>query len=78
MSAALVSILAGLVASNVGIIPYEAPAYSIVMKFLLPLTVPLLLFRADMRQLVRSTGTLFLAFLLGSGLKSAAQHFHFF
>ncbi|CAI9092282.1 OLC1v1027479C1 [Oldenlandia corymbosa var. corymbosa] len=66
VSAALVSILLGLAASNVGIIPYEAPAYSVVMKFLLPLTVPLLLFRADMQQVLRSTGTLLLAFLLGS------------
>ncbi|KAL3521557.1 hypothetical protein ACH5RR_019706 [Cinchona calisaya] len=66
VSGALVSILIGLAASNLGIIPYEAPAYSIVMKFLLPLTVPLLLFRADMQQVISSTGTLLLAFLLGS------------
>lgn len=67
MSAALVSILVGLAASNLGIIPYEAPAYSLVMEFLLPLTLPLLLFRADLRHVIRSTGTLFLAFILGSG-----------
>lgn len=66
VSAALVSILMGLAASNAGIIPYEAPAYSVVIKFLLPLTVPLLLFRADVQHLIRSTGTLLLAFLLGS------------
>lgn len=66
VSAALVSILVGLAASNVGIIPYDAPAYSIVMRFLLPLTIPLLLFRADMRDVINSTGTLLLAFLLGS------------
>lgn len=68
LSAALVSILVGLAASNVGIIPYEARAYSVVFEYLLPLTVPLLLFRADLRNVFRSTGTLLLAFLLGSGL----------
>lgn len=67
VSAALVSILVGLAASNVGIIPYDAPAYSIVMRFLLPLTVPLLLLRADLRDVISSTGNLLLAFLLGSG-----------
>ncbi|KAK9672601.1 hypothetical protein RND81_12G111500 [Saponaria officinalis] len=36
------------------------------MQYLLPLTIPLLLFRANMRQLIQSTGRLFLAFLLGS------------
>lgn len=66
VSAALVSTLVGLAASNLGIIPYEAPAYSIVLEFLLPLSVPLLLFRADLRRVIRSTGTLLLAFLLGS------------
>ena len=48
VSAALVSTLVGLAASNIGIIPYEARAYSIIMEFMLPLTIPLLLFRADL------------------------------
>lgn len=50
-----------------GIIASEAPAYKIVTGFLLPLAVPLLLFRADMRRVLKSTGTLLLAFFLGSG-----------
>ncbi|XP_031115407.1 uncharacterized protein LOC116019366 isoform X1 [Ipomoea triloba] len=66
LSAALVSTLVGLAASNVGIIPHGAPAYSTVLGFLLPLTIPLLLFRADLRSVLRSTGPLLLAFLLGS------------
>ncbi|GMJ14948.1 hypothetical protein like AT5G24000 [Hibiscus trionum] len=66
VSAALVSTLVGLAASNLGIIPFEAPAYSLFMRFLLPLAVPLLLFRADLRRVLSSTGTLLLAFLLGS------------
>ncbi|KAK2653970.1 hypothetical protein Ddye_013826 [Dipteronia dyeriana] len=66
VSAALVSTLVGLAAINLGLIPYEAPAHSTFLEFLLPVSVPLLLFRADLRRLVRSTGTLLLAFLLGS------------
>eukprot|EP00268_Persea_americana_P041664 TRINITY_DN41600_c0_g1_i4.p1 TRINITY_DN41600_c0_g1~~TRINITY_DN41600_c0_g1_i4.p1 ORF type:complete len:304 (-),score=39.15 TRINITY_DN41600_c0_g1_i4:1783-2694(-) len=66
LSAAIVSILAGLAASNLGILPFEAPAYSVVMDFLLPVAVPLLLFRADLRRIFRSTGTLLVVFLLGS------------
>lgn len=67
VSAALVSTLVGLAASNLGILPYDAPAYSVVLEFLLPLTIPLLLFRANLHHVVRSTGTMLLAFLLGSG-----------
>ncbi|KAC9929944.1 hypothetical protein E3N88_45058 [Mikania micrantha] len=66
ISAALVCILLGLAASNMGIIPHEAIAYSAVMEFLLPLTIPLMLFRADMRDVIKSTGNLLLAFLIGS------------
>ncbi|XP_068660994.1 uncharacterized protein [Aristolochia californica] len=36
------------------------------MKYLLPMAVPLLLFKADLRRILKSTGTLLLAFLLGS------------
>lgn len=68
VSAALVSTLVGLAASNIGIIPYEARAYSIIMEFMLPLAVPLLLFRADLHRVIRSTGTLLLVFLLRSGI----------
>ncbi|KAG7035644.1 yjcL [Cucurbita argyrosperma subsp. argyrosperma] len=66
VSAALVSTLVGLAASNFGIIPYEAVSYSIVMEILLPVSVALLLFRADMRHIIRSTGTLLGVFMLGS------------
>ncbi|KAL9268171.1 putative membrane protein YjcL [Drosera capensis] len=66
LSGALVSTLVGLAASNVGLIACEAPAYQVVLEFLLPLAVPLLLFRADMRRVIQSTGTLLLAFLIGS------------
>ncbi|XP_039033052.1 uncharacterized membrane protein YjcL-like [Hibiscus syriacus] len=66
LSGALVSTLIGLAASNLGLISSDAKAYSIVLEFLLPLAVPLLLFRADLRRVIKSTGKLFLAFLLGS------------
>nr|KJB34162.1 hypothetical protein B456_006G051100 [Gossypium raimondii] len=66
LSGALVSTLIGLAASNLGIISSEAKVYSIVKEFLLPLAVPLLLFRADLRRVIKSTGKLLLAFLLGS------------
>lgn len=68
LSGALVSTLVGLAASNLGILPCDAPAYSVVLNFLLPLAVPLLLFRADLRRIIKSTGALLLAFLLGSGI----------
>lgn len=67
LSGPLVATLVGLAASNLGIIASEAKAYSVVMEFLLPLAVPLLLYRADIRRVIKSTGKLLLAFLIGSG-----------
>ncbi|CAN8252705.1 unnamed protein product [Cochlearia groenlandica] len=66
VSGALVSTLIGLAASNLGIISSEAPAFAVVLNFLLPLAVPLLLFRADLRRVIQSTGKLLLAFVIGS------------
>ena len=43
--------LVGLLLSNFGVISSNAPQYSVVNKFLLPLAVPLLLFTADMRSI---------------------------
>ncbi|XP_078438388.1 uncharacterized protein LOC144708821 isoform X2 [Wolffia australiana] len=66
LSGALVSTLVGLAASSLGIISSQTPAYNVVLEYLLPLSIPLLLFNADLRRILRSTGTLLLAFLLGS------------
>ncbi|XP_010519177.1 PREDICTED: uncharacterized protein LOC104798698 [Tarenaya hassleriana] len=66
VSGALTSTLVGLAASNLGLIPHETASYSFFMEFLLPHTIPLLLFRADLRRVFRSAGSLLLAFLLGS------------
>ena len=67
LSGALVSTLVGLAASSLGIIASQAQAYNVVLEYLLPLSIPLLLFNADLRLILRSTGTLLIAFLLGSG-----------
>ena len=68
ISGALTSTLVGLFLSNIGVIASDAPAYTIVNQYLLPLSVPLLLFSADLNVVIASTGRLLLAFCLGSGI----------
>ena len=46
---ALVATLLGLLISNIGLIPCDAPQYAVVNKMLLPLAIPMLLFSADLR-----------------------------
>ncbi|KAG8069555.1 hypothetical protein GUJ93_ZPchr0006g43595 [Zizania palustris] len=66
LSGALVSIMAGLAATAAGLVTPGAPAHNAVMEYLLPATVPLLLLGADLRRVVRTTGDLLKAFLIGS------------
>ncbi|KAL5567936.1 hypothetical protein UlMin_024511 [Ulmus minor] len=66
LSGPLVSTLVGLASSNLGIISSNPPAFKVVLEFLLPVAVPLLLYRADLHRVIKSTGALLLAFLLGS------------
>ncbi|KAL0734489.1 hypothetical protein Bca4012_010699 [Brassica carinata] len=78
MSGALVTTLIGLAASNLGIISSEALAFAVVMNFLLPLAVPLLLFRADLRRVFQSTGKPLFAFLIGSFATTVGTVFAYF
>jgi len=53
--------------SNLGVIPAEGvPAYDMVWSRLVPLAIPLLLFRADLRRIVREAGPTLGAFALGA------------
>ncbi|OAE29864.1 hypothetical protein AXG93_773s1020 [Marchantia polymorpha subsp. ruderalis] len=72
LSGALVSTLVGLAASNLGLIASSAPAYNVVNSYLLPLAVPLLLYGADLRRVIKDTGRLIIAFLLGSAVNYVA------
>ncbi len=66
LSAVVISILGTFVLSNLSIIPASAPAYDIVWSYLVPLAIPLLLFRADMRRIIKEAGPTLLAFTFGA------------
>jgi len=56
----------GLILSNTGVIPGEAPAYGFVGQYLLPLGVPFLLFKANLRSLFKDGGWVLPAFIISS------------
>ena len=63
----------GLILSNTGIIPGDAPAYGFVGQYLLPLGVPFLLFKANLRSLFRDGGWVLPAFVIsGIGVCAGA------
>ncbi len=55
-------ILVAILASNLSLIPQSAPAYDFVFTYLVPVIIPLFLFRADLVRIVRETGRVGVAF----------------
>jgi uncharacterized membrane protein len=57
---------AGLLLSNIGVIPIESPAYGFVGQYLLPLGIPFLLFKANFRKIFTDGGWVLPAFAIAS------------
>ncbi len=66
LSAVVISILFTFLLSNFSIIPTSAPTYDIVWSYLVPLAVPLLLFKANIRRIIKEAGPTLIAFGIGA------------
>lgn len=51
--------------SNTGVTPLTSPSYDFVFRYVVSLSIPLLLFKADLRRVAREAGPVLLAFLVG-------------
>jgi len=52
--------------SNLGVLPKSAEAYNVVWLYLVPVAVPLLLFKANLRRVLKETSSMLVAFCLGA------------
>lgn len=59
-------IVAALVLANIGVIPHGAPVYDMATNILVPLGIPLLLLKADIRTILREGGRTVIAFGFGT------------
>ena len=66
VTGAVSAILMSIVIANVGIIPHQAPAYDFVFTYLVPVLIPLFLFKADLRHMFFEMTRMTSAFLLAS------------
>ena len=66
LSPVVVTMAGTFVLSNLSLIPSAAPVYDMVWSYLVPLAIPLLLFRADLRRILREAGPTLVAFALGA------------
>ena len=62
LSGPLIIMLLAMALSNLGIIPYTSPVFEMAAKSLVPLAIPLILMRADLKRIFRETGTMLMAF----------------
>lgn len=66
VSGALWVIAGGMLLSNVRITPFGSASYQFVINYLVPLAIPLLLLKADLRRIFRESGRVMLTFLVAS------------
>ncbi|MBT8386137.1 MAG: DUF819 family protein, partial [Ignavibacteria bacterium] len=66
VSAVVITILATFILSNLSIIPTAAVSYDVVWAYLVPIAIPLLLFKADLRKIIKEAGPTLIAFAFGA------------
>ena len=59
-------LVAAMLLSNTGVIPYSSPAYDFVGGYMVSLAIPLLLFKADIRKIFRESGKVIITFAIAS------------
>lgn len=66
LSGVILVILAGIVLSNLRIVPFDAAFYGVVWSYVVPLAIPLLLMRANLRELLPVAGPMLLTFVIAA------------
>ncbi|MDZ7764884.1 MAG: DUF819 family protein [Melioribacteraceae bacterium] len=65
LSGAVIAILTTFVLSNLSIIPAASEVYDTVWSYLVPLAIPTLLFKANLKRIIKEAGPTLIAFTLG-------------
>lgn len=66
VSGAIIALVGALIFSNLKIIPTDAPAYDAVWVYVVPLAIPLLLFKCNIKKIWKESGRLLVIFLISS------------
>ena len=69
---------AGMLLSNTGLIPLASPAYDFVGGSLVPLAIPLLLLKGDLRKIFRESGGVMISFCIAASATVAGVMVGFF
>ncbi|WP_067725891.1 DUF819 family protein [Oceanobacillus damuensis] len=66
VSGAIIALIGAMILANLNIIPTDSPVYDTVWAYVVPLSIPLLLFRSNILKIWNESGRLLIMFLIGS------------
>ncbi|GLR19973.1 membrane protein [Portibacter lacus] len=66
LTGALVAMMLGMLLSNIGFLPTASASYDLIWEYIVPLTIPLLLMKINVKTIVKEAGSLFWAFHLSA------------
>lgn len=62
----IIALVLAMILSNIKIIPTEAKAYDFIWDYVVPLSLPFLLFKVNLRKIWKESGRLFLMYIISS------------
>lgn len=66
LSGMMITLLGTFILSNLSIIPNDAPVYDVIWTYFVPLAIPLLLMKANLKRIIKEAGPTLIAFLFGA------------
>lgn len=66
VTSSIIALTGALILSNLNIIPTSSPVYDTVWGYVIPLSIPMLLFDADIKKIWKESGRLLILFVIGS------------
>lgn len=65
VTSSVIALLGSLILSNLRIIPTESPVYDKVWTYVIPISIPMLLYDCNIKKIWKESGRLLLAFVIG-------------
>jgi len=65
LSGVVIAMFSMMVLANINIVPASAPSYDFVYKWIVPMAIPMFLFKANVVSIIKETGKTLIAFAIG-------------
>lgn len=66
LTGAIIALVGAMILSNLNIIPLDSPVYDSVWTYVVPLAIPLLLFKANIKKIWKESGRILIIFMISS------------